>query len=239
MNTELNSSSLMTLVLTFVLGALSGFTFGGLPGGLFGAMFGSAGGIVIVYQLSRQRGRSLDKVVLPTGISPEHALRLVSAAVSRPDEPVLDFGSRFLEELNEAARYADLSPQAALVAVKKLCDRHPTNPAVWAELARRHRATDEPDECMAALRRAMSFALRGGMNGMAVRLFKEWEDRIEDVDLDADVFARLARVLDANGEPEGAHWARGRIAGAARRRHNAVVVATVQRATNFDERACA
>ena len=221
MNTEVNASSLMTLVLTFALGALSGFAFGGLPGGLFGAMLGASSGIVIVYKLSKQQGRSLDTVELPADMAPAHALRLVSAVVSRPHEPVVDFGSRFLGELEEATRYADRSPEAALVAVQKICDRNPTSPAVWAELAHRHRAVGDDEAAMASLSKALSFAVMGGMNGLALRLFRQWRDAIDAVDLDAAAFARLARVLQANDEPEAADWARGRIAGAAARRHNA------------------
>jgi hypothetical protein len=194
------------VIASFVGGGALGFAAAGLAGAFAGSL-GAALVCALFYGMSRmkQTGR-LEHAPPPAldGLDPQQRMTVMTAMMGGGQSE--SFKSELLAKLEEAAATAQDDPEDALAAVELLQDQHPRNPAVHAELARRHFALGNEAEALVSLADALGCALDGGMNPMAARLFSEFTEHRDALPLNRRHYPQLARVLRSRGESEGANW---------------------------------
>ncbi|WP_157595514.1 hypothetical protein [Plesiocystis pacifica] len=210
----------LVTVLLLIVGGYWGWTQNGPLGAMLGVMLGAALG-ALIYTVVRVSDHS-NRIAEPSApdvreLPPDQALQVLSAlmnAAASASESGASFSLGLLGEIaaarDKASKKGDI--EGAIKELKRLAEEHPRSSAVSAELSRVHRMAGDEEAAKKAASEALYLALRGGMNGLALQLFAEF-DGAEELTLEGSYWEQLARILDHADKPEDAAKCRARAGG--------------------------
>jgi hypothetical protein len=202
---------LLIAATTFCVG-LYGLSWGGPMGGLLGALGGALVGFALFFTYRAVHvHRSLEGPIAPQVLQlpPEQALSVLSAMVSRDGgQPVL--ASDVLGRLATIKTQADTDLDGAIVEAEQLRSKHPRSPAIPAEIARLHRQRNAERAAATSASQALALALTGGMNSVAARVYEDFSDLREHLDLAPPHWKALSRALSARDHTDAATWCQAR-----------------------------
>ena len=208
------------VIAALVGGGAWGFHYAGPLGGLLGVLLGAAVGTLAFTILRATAGvKAIDeRAAADVGeLPPDQAIQVLSAMMSATSQTQmkLELSGGLLAQISEAEDQAgDGDLAGALERLRDLCDENPRSPAVPRAIAgvlAGHDGEDHRRERDEAVVRTFTLALRGGMNRMAGEFWAELDAPArERLELDAQQWAQLAKVLAARGDEAGAEACRGR-----------------------------
>lgn len=192
------------LVVGFGAGAAIGWWGASLVGAAIGAIAGTVvATIAVAGARARKTGHALDGPVPDVrDLPPEQARALLGVAMSAGALPPLE--SEQERAVAEVRALADRDPAQAITLCETLADRFPRSAIVHAELARRRLALPDRPRAEESASLAIGFALDGGSNRLAARLYLELADLHDDLSLPEEKWQRLAGALEALGDEEAA-----------------------------------
>jgi hypothetical protein len=201
------------LAITLVIVALAGgswwgWSYAGPLGGLLGVLLGTAVG-ALAFTIVRGVA-SAQQFGEPTApdvreLPPDQAMQVLTAlmaASASGSYARLELEGGLLAEIAKArsrAKAGDL--EGALAQLRALQEEHPRSPAVPLEITRVLADHDEhADERQRATKTTITLAIRGGMNRLAAELYEKLgANEREQLELDGEIAARLAKVIAARG----------------------------------------
>lgn len=186
------------VVVALVAGAWWGWSYAGPLGGLLGVLLGSAVGVLAftVVRALASADRFAERAAPDVrGLAPDQAVQVLTAMLGASTGGVLG-------EIAQATARAETGDlDGALAKLRGLSEAHPRSPAVHAAIAKVLEKVDgQQAERRAAIRSAVSLALRGGMNGLAAEVFESLDaNERAELSLDDQDRTRLAKALAVRG----------------------------------------
>jgi uncharacterized membrane protein len=195
-------------------GSIWGWTYAGPLGGLLGVLLGTAvGALAFTIVRAVASGQQFEEPPAPDvrELPPDQAMQVLTALMASSSSSGsyarLELEGGLLAEIAKArarAKTGDLD--GALAQLRALQEEHPRSPAVPLEITRVLADHDNyADERRRATTTTITLAIRGGMNRLAAELYEKLdEDKREQLELEATVWGRLAKVFAARNDTANA-----------------------------------
>lgn len=208
------------VIIALASGSAWGWYYAGPLGGLLGVLIGTAiGALAFTIVRATATAQQFDEPPAPDvrELPPDQAMQVLTAlmaASASGSYARLELEGGLLAELAKArarAKRGDLD--GAIAKLRALQEEHPRSPAVPLEITRVLAGSDEhSDERQRAATTTITLAIRGGMSRLAADLYAKLdEDKREQLELDADVWERLAKVFAARDDDKNAAACQARV----------------------------
>lgn len=172
---------------------------------------GIGGTLAFMRQLRRIRTAAEREENIPDlrGLDPEKAMVVLGAATGASGSEAwtgLIGGGKTLQRVQEIRTHAETDLDAAFAAAQDMVGEHPEHAAVLGLVADLHHKRGADDAAATHASRAISTALRRGMNPMAAQLLKASAPYRDALTLEPTEFAQLARAARSHDDEVGATW---------------------------------
>ncbi len=205
---EESSQSMLWLVAAFGIGGTVGYAAGSIVTATIGGLVSvCVVGVGIAIARARATATALDGPAPDLrGLEPKQALAVLGSVAQGNAAHSLDLESPQGEAVEEIQATTD--PVQALALAYRHVDKFPRSGLVRAELARQLLIKGDEEAARAAMAEAIAQALDGGSNPLAARLFVEFFEHRDALDLPPLSLRRLAGAVEAAGHPDAATWCR-------------------------------